>query len=114
MQFDTELLLIAMAAVFLTCIGRQAWHLRRTRPREPIYSSRDPLCKPDSLMRQAANKLARLATIPVLRILLPARAQPQMPGGLDLVRRAVHRAGPLPPSRSLVAGRTSVDANRRG
>jgi hypothetical protein len=58
-------------------------------------------------MQQAANKLARLATIPV-RILLPARAQPQMRGGLDIVRRAIHRAGPLPFSRSLVADRASV------
>ena len=32
MQFDAELLLLAMAPVFLACIGWEAWHLRRTRP----------------------------------------------------------------------------------
>jgi hypothetical protein len=64
MQFDTELLLIAMAPVFLACIGRQARHLWRTRPREPVCSSRDALCNagladPTSQQARAARDHSR-------------------------------------------------------
>jgi|SRR5579863_3988405 len=37
MQFDAELLLLAMAPVFLACIGWEAWHLRRALPNAQIY-----------------------------------------------------------------------------
>ncbi|MFM0484571.1 sterol desaturase family protein [Paraburkholderia strydomiana] len=66
MQFDAELLLFAMAPVFLACIGWEAWHLRRTRPGAQLYSWRDTLCNAAlALMQQAADKLAWLAIIPV-------------------------------------------------
>lgn len=66
MQFDAELLLLAMAPVFLACIGWEAWHLRRTRPGAQLYSWHDTLCNAAlALMHQAADKLAWLAIIPV-------------------------------------------------
>ena len=36
MQFDAELLLLAMAPVFLACIGWEAWHLRRRARRAAL------------------------------------------------------------------------------
>ncbi|WOD17432.1 sterol desaturase family protein [Paraburkholderia kirstenboschensis] len=69
MQFDAELLLLAMAPVFLACIGWEAWHLRRTRPGARLYSWRDTLCNAAlALMQQAADKLAWLAIIPVYAV----------------------------------------------
>jgi sterol desaturase/sphingolipid hydroxylase (fatty acid hydroxylase superfamily) len=66
MQFDAELLLIAMAPVFLACIGWEAWHLARTRPAARIYSWRDTLCNAAlALMHQGADKLAWIAVVPV-------------------------------------------------
>ncbi|MEX3636947.1 sterol desaturase family protein [Paraburkholderia sp. BR14320] len=66
MQFDAELLLLAMAPVFLACIGWEAWHASRTRPAERLYSWRDTLCNAAlALLQQAADKLAWLAIIPV-------------------------------------------------
>ncbi|WP_436021734.1 sterol desaturase family protein [Trinickia sp. LjRoot230] len=66
MQFDAELLLIAMAPVFLACIGWEAWHFTRTRPQARIYSWRDTLCNAAlALMHQGADKLAWLAVVPV-------------------------------------------------
>jgi sterol desaturase/sphingolipid hydroxylase (fatty acid hydroxylase superfamily) len=66
MQFDAELLLLAMAPVFLVCIGWEAWHLRRTRPNAQIYRWADTLCNAAlALMHQAADKLAWLAVIPL-------------------------------------------------
>ena len=114
MQFDAELLLIAVAPVFLACIGWEAWHLRHVRPArparpgEPIYGSRDSLC--DARLADATSRRqARTARVNSrLCVLLPASPHRKMAGGLDIVRRAVHRAGPLPPSRSLVAVRASV------
>jgi sterol desaturase/sphingolipid hydroxylase (fatty acid hydroxylase superfamily) len=66
MQFDAELLLLAMAPVFLACIGWEAWHLRRTHPHAHLYRFADTLCNAAlALMQQAADKLAWLAVIPV-------------------------------------------------
>lgn len=66
MQFDAELLLLAMAPVFLACIGWEAWHLERARPGAQLYSWLDTLCNAaPALMQQAADKLAWLAIIPV-------------------------------------------------
>ncbi|MDE1179503.1 sterol desaturase family protein [Paraburkholderia sp.] len=66
MQFDAELLLLALAPVFLACIGWEAWHVRRVRPDAAIYSWRDTLCNASlALMQQAADKLAWFAIIPV-------------------------------------------------
>ncbi|MBW9103411.1 sterol desaturase family protein [Paraburkholderia phenoliruptrix] len=66
MQFDAELLLLAMAPVFLACIGWEAWHLRRTRPGAALYNWRDTLCNAAlALLQQAADKLAWLAIVPV-------------------------------------------------
>jgi sterol desaturase/sphingolipid hydroxylase (fatty acid hydroxylase superfamily) len=66
MQFDAELLLLAMAPVFLACIGWEAWHLARTRPQARIYKWADTLCNAAlALMHQGADKLAWLAVVPV-------------------------------------------------
>ena len=66
MQLDAELLLLAMAPVFLACIGWEAWHLHRTRPEAGIYSWRDTLCNAAlALLQQATDKIAWLAIIPV-------------------------------------------------
>jgi hypothetical protein len=81
MQFDAELLLIAMAPVFLACIGWEAWHLRRTRPGEPIYGSRDTFCNAglaDAISRRQARAARDHSR---LRILPPARPHPGWPGG---------------------------------
>jgi hypothetical protein len=59
MQFDAELLLLAMAPVDLACVGCEAWRLS-TRARAPIHASathaahhttHDRFCKP--LLRRA-------------------------------------------------------------
>ncbi|WP_118180990.1 sterol desaturase family protein [Paraburkholderia phosphatilytica] len=66
MQFDAELLLLAMAPVFLACIGWEAWHLYRTRPDAHLYSWRDTLCNAAlALMHQGADKLAWFFVLPV-------------------------------------------------
>ena len=66
MQFDAELLLLAMAPVFLACIGWEAWHLARTRRADRLYSWPDTLCNAAlALMHQGADKLAWLAVVPV-------------------------------------------------
>ncbi|GAB2903656.1 sterol desaturase family protein [Paraburkholderia jirisanensis] len=66
MQFDAELLLLAMAPVFLACIGWEAWHLQRARPAARLYSWRDTLCNSTlALMHQGADKLVWLFVIPV-------------------------------------------------
>ncbi|HXZ08592.1 MAG TPA: sterol desaturase family protein, partial [Paraburkholderia sp.] len=43
MQFDLELLLLAMAPVFLACMSWEAWHLHRTRPHAGLNSWRNTL-----------------------------------------------------------------------
>lgn len=64
MQFDAELLLLAMAPIFLACIGWEAWHARRAHP--GMYSWRDTLCNTAlALMHQGADKIAWLFVIPV-------------------------------------------------
>lgn len=66
MQFDAELLLIAMAPVFLACIGWEARHMARTRADAQIYNWRDTFCNAAlALMHQGADKLAWLAVVPV-------------------------------------------------
>jgi hypothetical protein len=66
MQFDAELLLLAMAPVFLACIVWEARHLHRTRREDRVYSWRDTLCNAAlALLQQGADKLAWLAIIPV-------------------------------------------------
>ncbi|NIE67071.1 sterol desaturase family protein [Burkholderia sp. Ax-1719] len=66
MQFDAEWLLLALAPVFLACIGWEAWHLARTRPGAALYSWPDTLCNAAlALMHQGADKLAWLVAIPV-------------------------------------------------
>ncbi len=66
MQFDAEWLLLALAPVFLACIGLEAWHLARTRPGAALYSWPDTLCNAAlALMHQGADKLAWLVAIPV-------------------------------------------------
>ncbi|HEV3105523.1 MAG TPA: sterol desaturase family protein [Trinickia sp.] len=66
MQFDAELLLLAMAPLFLACIGWEAWHLARKAPHMGLYSWPDTLCNAAlALMHQGADKLAWLAVIPV-------------------------------------------------
>jgi sterol desaturase/sphingolipid hydroxylase (fatty acid hydroxylase superfamily) len=66
MQFDAEWLLVAMAPVFLACIGWEAWHFSRTQPNAHIYHWRDTLCNAAlALMHQGADKLAWFAVVPV-------------------------------------------------
>ncbi|KVE23662.1 C-5 sterol desaturase [Burkholderia singularis] len=66
MQFSIELLLLALAPVFLLCIGWEAWHVSRTRPSEAIYSLRDTLCNAAlALMHQGADKLAWIFVLPL-------------------------------------------------
>ncbi|HKT92597.1 MAG TPA: sterol desaturase family protein [Paraburkholderia sp.] len=74
MQFDAQWLLLALAPVFLACIGWEAWHLSRTRPRAASndtpdsarYAWPDTLCNAAlALMHQGADKLAWLVAIPV-------------------------------------------------
>ena len=66
MQFDAELVLLAMAPVFLACIGWEAWHFARARRLERLYSWPDTLCNAAlALMHQGADKLAWLAVVPV-------------------------------------------------
>lgn len=43
MRFDAELLLLALAPVFLPCIGREARHLARDRPQDAVHGWRDTL-----------------------------------------------------------------------
>lgn len=74
MQFDAQWLLLALAPVFLACIGWEAWHLARTRPRldsagapdNARYHWPDTLCNAAlALMHQGADKLAWLVAVPV-------------------------------------------------
>ncbi|MGN6231023.1 MAG: sterol desaturase family protein [Trinickia sp.] len=66
MPFDAELLLLAMAPVFLACIGCEAWHFARKRRLKRLYSWPDTLCNAAlALMHQGADKLAWLAVVPV-------------------------------------------------
>ncbi|GBH25471.1 sterol desaturase family protein [Burkholderia vietnamiensis] len=66
MRFDVELLLLALAPVFLLCIAWEAWHLARTRAQDHVYAWRDTLCNAAlALMHQGADKLAWLFVIPV-------------------------------------------------
>lgn len=66
MRFDVEWLLLALAPVFLLCIGWEAWHLARTRPHDSVYSWGDTLCNAAlALMHQGADKIAWLFVIPV-------------------------------------------------
>ncbi|MBP0592468.1 sterol desaturase family protein [Paraburkholderia sp. LEh10] len=44
MQFDAELLLLAMAPMFLACIGREARHARRMHPEARMHGWRDTSC----------------------------------------------------------------------
>ncbi|RAR58826.1 sterol desaturase/sphingolipid hydroxylase (fatty acid hydroxylase superfamily) [Paraburkholderia unamae] len=73
-QFDAQWLLLALAPVFLACIGWEAWHLSRTRghitansaPDNARYAWPDTLCNTTlALMHQGADKLAWLVAVPV-------------------------------------------------
>ncbi|QGZ62250.1 sterol desaturase family protein [Paraburkholderia acidisoli] len=71
MQFDAQWLLLALAPVFLACIGWEAWHLSRARTRgryaeSARYQWSDTLCNAAlALMHQGADKLAWLVAVPV-------------------------------------------------
>jgi sterol desaturase/sphingolipid hydroxylase (fatty acid hydroxylase superfamily) len=66
MQLDAEWLLLAMAPVFLACIGFEAWHVARARPHARLYSWRDTLCNGAlALLHQGADKLAWLVVVPL-------------------------------------------------
>ena len=65
MQFDAELLLFAMAPVFLAHIGWETCHLHRARPAAGLYSRRNTLRNASlALLQQVAGKIAWLAIIP--------------------------------------------------
>ncbi|TAL55627.1 sterol desaturase family protein [Pandoraea sp.] len=64
MHFDPEFILLALAPVFLLCIGWEAWYWRRRE--KPIYSLTDTVSNAAlALMHQGADKLAWLFAIPV-------------------------------------------------
>lgn len=66
MQFDAELLLLAMAPVFLAFIGWEAWHFARSRREAAVYSWPDTLCNAAlALMHQGADKLAWVFVLPI-------------------------------------------------
>lgn len=65
MDFNIELLLLALAPVFLGCVAWEAWYWAR-RGRAEVYSWRDTLCNAAlALLHQGADKLAWLAVIPL-------------------------------------------------
>lgn len=65
MDFNIELLLLALAPVFLGCVAWEARYWAR-RGRTDIYSWRDTLCNAGlALLHQGADKLAWLAVIPL-------------------------------------------------
>ena len=65
MNFNIELLLLALAPVFLGCVAWEAWYWAK-RGRADIYSWRDTLCNAAlALLHQGADKLAWLAVIPL-------------------------------------------------
>lgn len=66
MRFDVELLLLALAPVFLLCIAWEAWHLARMRAHDHLHAWRDTLCNAAlALMHQGADQRAWLFAIPV-------------------------------------------------
>ena len=65
MDFNIELLLLALAPVFLGCVAWEAWYWAK-RGRADVYSWRDTLCNAAlALLHQGADKLAWLAVIPL-------------------------------------------------
>jgi sterol desaturase/sphingolipid hydroxylase (fatty acid hydroxylase superfamily) len=66
MQFNVQLILLALAPVFFAFIGWEAWHLARTRPGSGIYAWRDTLCNAAlALMYQASDKVTWIFVIPI-------------------------------------------------
>ena len=58
MDFSIELLLLALAPLFVGCVAAEAWYWQR-RGRTDIYSWRDTLCNAGlALLHQGADKLA--------------------------------------------------------
>lgn len=69
MDFSIELLLLALAPLFVGCVAAEAWYWQR-RGRTDIYSWRDTLCNAGlALLHQGADKLAWLAVIPLYQYL---------------------------------------------
>lgn len=69
MDFNIELLLLALAPVFLGCVAWEAWYWAK-RGRADVYSWRDTLCNAAlALLHQGADKLAWLAVIPLYQYL---------------------------------------------
>ena len=65
MQFDVQLLLLALAPLFLGCIGWELYYWQR-QGRSNIYDWRDSLCNAClALLHQAADKLAWLLVLPL-------------------------------------------------
>lgn len=60
---NVELILLALAPVFVLCIGIEAWYWRRRRP--GMYSLKDTISNATlALMHQGADKLAWLLIVP--------------------------------------------------
>ena len=69
MDFNIELLLLALAPVFLGCVAWEAWYWAK-RGRADVYSWRDTLCNAAlALLHQGTDKLAWLAVIPLYQYL---------------------------------------------
>ncbi|MBV8679942.1 MAG: sterol desaturase family protein [Aquitalea sp.] len=65
MQFDVQLLLLALAPLFLGCVAWEVLYWHR-QGRKDIYSWRDSLCNAGlALLHQASDKLAWLLVLPL-------------------------------------------------
>jgi sterol desaturase/sphingolipid hydroxylase (fatty acid hydroxylase superfamily) len=65
MDFSIDLLLLALAPLFVGCVAVEAWYWAK-RGRHDIYSWRDTLCNAGlALLHQGADKLAWLLVIPL-------------------------------------------------
>jgi len=65
MAFSIDLLLLALAPLFVGCVAAETWYWRQ-RGRADIYSWRDTLCNAGlALLHQGADKLAWLLVIPL-------------------------------------------------
>ncbi len=76
---NVELILLALAPVFVLCIGIEAWYWRR---RPGMYSLKDTVSNATlALMHQGADKLAWLLVVPFYAWLYDHYRLYTMPGG---------------------------------
>jgi len=84
MDFSIDLLLLALAPLFVGCVAAEAWYWAK-RGRHDIYSWRDTLCNAGlALLHQGADKLAWLLVIPLYQYEGAVNSAAQI-HGLELV-----------------------------